>query len=204
LQTPNRMLKFKQIASQFRDTTGAEIAEAALVLPLAFMFLLGIIWFGRAYNIYSTIQQAAQQGALAASRDTCATCANGNAPPSTIAVDNAIYAVMHADNLDVTPMRVPGSAPTCGTTACAACTSPPWPVQPPSPAPPAGTCVNVAGARGGNFYVCQNVVIDSTAPSAQCGTVVSFQYPYQFYLPFTPVNMRVFKLSAQAQSRMEN
>jgi hypothetical protein len=198
------MLKFKQIASRFRDTTGAEIAEAALVLPVAFMFLLGIIWFGRAYNIYSTIQQAAQQGALAASRDTCATCTNGNVPPSTAAADNAIYAVMHADNLDVTPMQLPGSAPTCGTTACGACPSPPWPVQTPSPAPPDGACAPVSGAKGGKFYVCQNVLIDPAASSPQCGTVVSFQYPYQFYLPFTSVNMQAFKLSAQAQSRMEN
>jgi len=28
---------------------GAEIAEVALVLPLVFMFLLGIVWFGRAF-----------------------------------------------------------------------------------------------------------------------------------------------------------
>ncbi len=55
---------------------GAEIAEAALVLPLVFMLLMGIIWFGRAFNIYSTIQQAAQQGAIKAAREA-------TAPPAT-------------------------------------------------------------------------------------------------------------------------
>jgi hypothetical protein len=29
-----------------RDTSGAEIAEAAIVLPLVFMLLLGIYWLG--------------------------------------------------------------------------------------------------------------------------------------------------------------
>ena len=49
-------------AHKLGNTEGAEIAEAALVMPVVFIFLLGIIWFGRAFNIYSTITQAAQQG----------------------------------------------------------------------------------------------------------------------------------------------
>ena len=68
------MLNIKRIARQLRSADGAEIAEAALVLPLVFMLLLGIVWFGRAFNIYSTIQQAAQQGAITAARATCVTC----------------------------------------------------------------------------------------------------------------------------------
>ena len=47
-------------------TAGAEIAETAVVLPLLFTVLLGIFFFGRAYNIYGTITQAAMQGARAA------------------------------------------------------------------------------------------------------------------------------------------
>jgi len=39
-------------------TAGAEIAETAVVLPLLFTVLLGIFFFGRAYNIYGTITQA--------------------------------------------------------------------------------------------------------------------------------------------------
>ena len=67
------------LARKLRSTQGAEIAEAALVLPVVFVFLLGIVWFGRAFNIYSTIQQAAQQGAIAAARPSCAVCGGG--PP---------------------------------------------------------------------------------------------------------------------------
>ena len=37
----------RRIVRKFEGTDGAEIAEAALVLPLVFMLLLGVIWFGR-------------------------------------------------------------------------------------------------------------------------------------------------------------
>jgi hypothetical protein len=33
---------------------------------------------------------------------------------------------------------------------------------------------------------------------------VTFQYPFQFYLPFTSVNLSTVKMTAQAQTRMEN
>ena len=83
------LLNIKRIARKLESTDGAEIAEAALVLPLVFMFLLGIVWFGRAFNIYSTIQQAAQQGAITAARESCATCGNDPSDPAT--VDNALW-----------------------------------------------------------------------------------------------------------------
>jgi len=45
------------------ETSGAEIAEAAAVLPLMFMILLGIFWFGQAFSIYGAINRAAHEGA---------------------------------------------------------------------------------------------------------------------------------------------
>src|SRR5437899_3566432 len=92
------LLNIKPIARKLESTDGAEIAEAALVLPLVFMLLLGIVWFGRAFNIYSTITQAAQQGAITAARASCATCTN--AFPTIAEVHNVIYAVMRASSLD--------------------------------------------------------------------------------------------------------
>ena len=176
------MLNIKPIARKLDRTDGAEIAEAALVLPLVFMLLLGIIWFGRAFNIFSTIQQAAQQGAITAARSSCVTC--GNAPNSDGTVDNAIYAVMQASSLD--PAQISAN------------TNPP-------PMP----CLNPPGActTGSNITICRNVQLNPN-PGAnqppQCGSIVSFQYPFQFYLPFTSLNMQKIILSAQAQSRMEN
>ena len=184
------MLNLKQFARRLKSTDGAEIAEAAVVLPLAFLFMFGIIWFGRAFNIYSTITQAAQQGAIAAARDTCATC--GNALPGTSAAANAISAVMKASSIDVTQMQA-NNPPNCGAQPCSAHLCPP-----PAPNP---ACTKVTGATG-NFYVCQNVLLNPTASTPQCGTVVSFQYPFQFNVPYTSLNNVL--LTAQAQTRMEN
>src|SRR5208282_2495622 len=94
----------KRIARQLRSTNGAEIAEAALVLPLVAMLLFGIIWFGRAFNIYSTIQQAAQQGAITAARDSCATCGTPGLPSAATA-GAAVAAVLQANNLQLTQIK---------------------------------------------------------------------------------------------------
>ena len=75
-------MNLKRIATRLRSADGAEIAEAAMVLPLVFMLLLGIVWFGRAFNIYSTIQQAAQQGAITAARERRAPHAGVRSPTS--------------------------------------------------------------------------------------------------------------------------
>ncbi|MGB8013901.1 MAG: TadE family protein [Terriglobales bacterium] len=186
------MLKIRPIARKLATTTGAEIAEAALVLPLVFMLLLGIVWFGRAFNIYCTMQQAAQQGALAAARASCAMCGDTTA---TSAVTGAVLAVMQSSNLEPGQIQLPPSAPNCAPgQICIACPSP--------PAPSTGSCSSAS-----NIYICQNVQLNpatGSAQPAQCGSVVSFQYPFQFYLPGTSLNLSRIVLSAQAQSRMEN
>ncbi len=182
------LLNIKPIARRLASADGAEIAEVALVLPLVFMLLLGIIWFGRAFNIYSTITQAAQQGAITAARASCATCPNGNAFPDDTAVTGVVEAVMKSSSLDTTQIKP--SNP--GLSAC-----------PSPPAPPGGGC---PPPTIDNITVCRNAWLNSAFPAQppQCGTVVSFKYPFQFYLPFTSLNMQPIVLSAQAQSRMEN
>ena len=178
-----------------RDDRGDEILEAALVLPLVFMFLLGIVWFGRAFNINATITQAAQRGAVAAARPTCATC--GNTFSSATAVATAVNSVMTASNLDTSQMTAPllSGVQFCSYSAV-------------SLANPG--CSPVDNGNSGKIMVCHQVLLNaSTNPSVssltqQCGTVVSFQYPFQFYLPFTSLNMQKITLTAQAQSRMEN
>jgi Flp pilus assembly protein TadG len=179
------MKNTKPIASRLGSAQGAEIAEAAIVMPLLFMLLLGIIWFGRAFNIYGTITQAAQQAAIIAARSKCVSC--GDTPTSDAAVYNAIVAVMQADSLD--PTQIPTNS------------NPPTPVSCVNP-PTLVTCTN-----NNNITICRQALLDSPASSTlppQCGVVVSFQYPFQFSLPFTTLNMQTITLSAQAQSRMEN
>ena len=186
------LLNIKRVARKLTSADGAEIAEAALVLPLVFTILLGIVWFGRAFNIYSTIQQAAQQGAIIAARASCVTC--GNAPPSdgTVTGPNgsvaaAVGAVMQASSIDPTQIPVNSNPP-----------SPTFCANPPNPA---GACTTAS-----NITICRNALLNPPAGTQppQCGTIVSFQYPFQFYLPFTSLNLQKIILSAQAQSRMEN
>ncbi len=180
----------RRITRIFGRVEGAEIAEAALVLPLVFMFLLGIVWFGRAFNIYSTITQAAQRGVVTAARPTCATCsapAGGwNNFPGDGAVENSVFSVMDASSLDRSQIisYVPSGLQPC-----------------PDPAP-AKDCPHTTG---NNITICRSVVLNpSNSQPAQCGTVVSFQYPFQFYLPFTSLSLRQIVMTAQAQTRMEN
>jgi hypothetical protein len=175
--------KINRTAVKLESTDGAEIAEAAVVLPLVFMLLLGIVWFGRAFNIYSTITQAAQQGAIFTARGTCVTC--GNDPPTNNEVYNHVVAVLQSSNLD--PKQIPTSAS---------------PGLLPCPEPPGGGCI-----QHKKIWVCRTVQLNMSAGATQtpqCGSAVSFQYPFQFYLPFTSLNMQQITLSAQAQSRMEN
>jgi Flp pilus assembly protein TadG len=179
------LLSLKQIVRRLARPDGAEIAEAALVLPLVFMLLLGIVWFGRAFNIYSTIQQAAQQGAIVAARSSCATCGDQGALDTT--VSSTVGAVMQASSIDPAQIPVNSNAPTPFS-----CVNPTIPLICPV---------------SGNISICRQVLLNSPLPTnqtAQCGTIVSFQYPFQFYLPFTSLNLQKITLSAQAQSRMEN
>ena len=70
-----------------------------MVLPLLFMLLFGIMWFARAFNIYTTVNRAARQGALAEANNNCATCGNGFRPANDIR-DNVVYPILIAAHLD--------------------------------------------------------------------------------------------------------
>jgi hypothetical protein len=178
----------RRLARILRGGEGAEIAEAAMVLPLVFMFLMGIVWFGRAFNIYSTITQAAQRGAVVASRPACATCPapedGWNDFPGDDVVDNAVFSVLKASSIDPAQIIAPKSV-----------TYPPCP----SPPAPVGGCTTTNQIR-----VCRSVVLNAKTNPPQCGTIVSFEYPFQFLLPFTSLNMQQINLAAAGQSRMEN
>src|SRR5579862_888895 len=157
------------------DDRASEIAEAALVLPLAFMILLGIYWFGRAFNTYATINDAAREGARVALAQTCGTC--GNAAPVTANVVNAVNQTLQASSVD--PGQIKPYAPTVNAGVCG------------------GTCTT-----SNNVCVCKNVQLQTppaAGGAAACGVVVSFQYPYQFWLPFTSLNNQQIILTADVQ-----
>jgi Flp pilus assembly protein TadG len=96
---------------------GAELFEFALVLPVLLMLLLGIIWMGRAYNVYQTITRAAREGARYAVLPNCATCGNVYVDTystldsclsgTTNVFTNYVSPVLQASNLD--PVNIPSS-----------------------------------------------------------------------------------------------
>ncbi len=166
-------------------TSGAEIAETAVVLPLLFTILLGIFFFGRAYNIHGTIMQAAMQGARAAVAPACATCGNQALPADQVAT-NVIAPVLQASHLD--PALVQSLTPAacaCGSVACGTSVA----------CDPAGLSATPS------ICVQQNVTLSSTAGAQQCGTSVAFKYPYGFNLPFQSFTLQ---MKATAQMRGEN
>ena len=174
---------------------GQEIAETALVLPLVFMLLIGIYWFGMAFRIYGTITNAARDGARAAVNPACTTC--GSLDPTTNAW-TAITNDMNAAHLNpalLKPLAAPpvlcactagGSASGCTTTTIGCGSSTNICVQTPVQL---SSTVAPTGLAGGG--------------AGECGTSVSFQYPFQFWLPFTSLNNRTVNLRAQAQMRAE-
>jgi len=176
----NRLGIFRRLA---RETRGAEIAEAAAVLPLMFMILLGIFWFGQAFSIYGTITRAAQDGARAGAAPQCSTCS----ATSTAAqkASQGVYDALVAAHLDPTQAQPPATPP-----AVLACNG--------------GGSVACAGGTA-NICVQANVQLSntSTGGTGVCGITVSFQYPYQFWLPFTSLNKQQIWMTATAQARME-
>lgn len=166
----------------------SEIAEAALVLPLVFMMILGIFWFGQAFRIYGTITHAAREGARAAGAAACATCPAGTPAQNAF---NAIQSALLAAKLD--PNKLPAN-PKTSPNNLVSCTN--------------GKTVTCDSGTGIPTNVCVQQSILMTSPTsgsaAVCGIAVSFQYPYQFWLPFTSLNKQKILLPAQSQMKMEN
>ena len=174
-----------------RETRGQEIAEAALVLPIVFMLMLGIFWFGQAFSIYGTITHAAREGARAAVAPLCATC--GTPLASSVVAQNAVTALqtaLRAAKLNpAQPKKYPVARPalfSCTNGSAAPCD--------PAQLTQAGVCVQ------------QNVQLSeiNSTGLAGCGVSVTFQYPYQFWLPFTRLNNQRIFVPGPARMKMES
>lgn len=168
------------------ETRGAEIAEAAAVLPLMFMMLLGIFWFGQAFSIYGAITRAAQEGARAGAAPYCATCNGNTLTQYATNAANATQAALIASNLNPALAQYPSNPSNFNSCSSGA------PVLCPT---------------GGNANICIQAPVEffttSTTAPGVCGMSVSFQYPFQFWLPFTSLNKQQIWIPASARVRME-
>lgn len=168
------------------ETRGAEIAEAAAVLPLMFMVLLGIFWFGQAFSIYGAITRAAQEGARAGSYSpNCTTCAADSLALRKANAVTAVQAALQASKLNPALAQPPATPPTY--TTCLGGTP---------------SCDLAASGQ----YCIQAPVRLATDPGATgvCGMSVSLQYPFQFWLPFTSLNKQRIWITSSALVKLEN
>jgi hypothetical protein len=178
------------------ETDGVEIVEAAFVLPIVFMFLFGIIWFALAFNLYSTVNVAAREGARAAARATCATCA---APagkwgstnfPDNQGVEDAVTAVLQGSRAPTSKIIAYTPFEFATPTFC-------------DPPLPAGSC----SFSTNNVRICRFVRLNPGSAPQQCGTVVSFQYPFGLLLPFPSYptfSTKQVIISASGESLIQN
>lgn len=179
----------RKIVGLLQDTSGQDIAEAAMVLPLMFMILIGIFWFGQAFRIYGTLQQAARSAARAAANPSCTTCA-GSVPGQNAAT--AVQNVLIPANIDTKQLQSPTPPPSflsCG--------------------PGSGNvpCDPVANPNV-NICVQPGIQLSSTAGGATaagvCGVAVSFKYPFKFWFPGTSLNNQQILMEGIAEARSEN
>lgn len=181
-----------------RDTRGTEIAEMAVVLPLLFMIVMGIFWFGQAFRIYGTLTQATRAGARAAVAPVCATCGAAASTPTQNAVA-AVTSALAASKLSTAQLQplaswTPPALCPCGS-ASSAC----------------GTPVACDPAATINACVQPNVQLSYPTPTTgpagmgTCGTSVSmrYKYPFSFKIPYTGLDLGNIQLPGQAQMRTE-
>ncbi len=172
----------------YQSDRGAQMAEAALVLPLVFLFMLGIFWFGRAYSIYATLTHAAREGNRLSTQPLCATCGNTVATADSVA--DRVSAALLAAHLDPTLVTSqPASMCACSNQSCG------------------GSYVACESVSGGKAQVCiqDNVALYSYPGAvAPCGNMVSLQYPFQVHLPFTSFNLEKINIRTQVQMQGNN
>lgn len=193
--TPVRNLTWGSLA---RGTRGAEIAETAMILPLLFMFVMGIFWMGQAFRTYGTIAHAARAGARAAVAPSCATCTPTGTGPAQSA-QAAVQAALTAANVNINQLL-----PTSQWTAPMLCQC----------RSGSATCSApvACDASGGVNNICVQENVQLTYPGPQggmytCGTSVSMRYQYQnwhFVIPLTTLDLGNIQFQGQAQMRLEN
>lgn len=93
--------------------SGAELLEFAIVVPILLMVLIGIVWLGRAYNVYSTVTRAAREGAgyaalpsSVASGNSFADIPSSSCSSNTNAYTDYVVPVLTSENLN--PSSVQG------------------------------------------------------------------------------------------------
>jgi hypothetical protein len=106
---------------QKRNSHGATILEMALVLPILFILLFGIMEFGRAYNIFQAVTDAAREGARYSVAPIAAGSPNaGNLPDPSTQVVPYVQNFLKGDGVIIPDSKIVVLQNCSGTTACPA------------------------------------------------------------------------------------
>jgi len=179
--------------ARLQDSAGAEIAEAAFVLPVLFLFLLSIFWFGHAFSVSGSINHAAREGARVAAVPICATCDSeclwtGSSLPCDKAVVDAVNSALIAAHVD--PTKAKSYSPIPAPVAC-------------KNTVPQGSCAIATGtAPSAEIKICRNVMLNQGSNLRPvCGVVITFHYPYPLVRPFSS---QTVDLKAQVEMQAED
>ena len=87
---------------------GADVVEAAFVLPIILMLLLGLFVFARGWDIYQSMTRAAREGVREAVTTNCATCGDAYYSETQIQ-DDTVFPALQAVGIDTSNPVFTGS-----------------------------------------------------------------------------------------------
>lgn len=96
------MLQHRQRSrNSYHGERGADIFEAALVLPLVLTIIFAMYSFGRGWDVYQTMTRAAREGVRQAVTTDCAMCADGGMEyqPSSYIQNSVVFPALQAAGL---------------------------------------------------------------------------------------------------------
>jgi hypothetical protein len=100
------------------NARGATVLEMALVLPILFILLFAIMEFGRAYNIFTTVTNAAREGARFSVAPIATGFPNAGNPPTVAQVKADVQQFLHLDGIVVPDSNIDVVQTCSGTAAC--------------------------------------------------------------------------------------
>ena len=192
------------------DKSAAELVEFAVVIPLLFMVLFGMWWFGRAFNIYETLTRAAREGAVFGARTNGALDANrcGTENPPAFPCSAEIESKVLAPALKASAINVADLAtiPKPNVRSCARGS-----FDPTSPCPVSGsqtkaTCYTPSDDGSNKIWVCRCVDMapnNLSGSNPECGVSITMAYPWKWRFPFTGLDGIVINIPASVQERQE-
>jgi Flp pilus assembly protein TadG len=143
------------IGSGRRSSSGAQIVEFALAMPLLLVLVIGILDFGQAFNLKQKLNNAAREGARFAIEEPCADCTKA-APATTQAIENSI--VNYLTNAGVNLCGLTGTTPpTTGPQPLAS-----WTFPSPSTCPGTSANFTVEIDRGNTFLDSNGITVTSS------------------------------------------